>query len=74
MLEHFDVQSVALMTNNPAKVEALRALGIDVVQRLPVVVAPNAFSAGYLETKRLRMAHELPTRSMLANAPTGEAE
>lgn len=60
MLEHFEVQSVQLMTNNPAKVDALRSLGIEVAGRLPVVVAPNPFSAGYLETKRARMAHALP--------------
>ncbi len=63
MLEHFDVQSVQLMTNNPAKVDALRSLGVEVAGRLPVVVAANPFSAGYLETKRARMAHELPVSS-----------
>jgi GTP cyclohydrolase II len=60
MLEHFEVKSVRLMTNNPEKVSGLRALGIDVASRTPVIVAPNPFSAGYLETKRARMAHELP--------------
>ena len=60
MLAYFDVQSVQLMTNNPAKVDALRSLGVAVVGRVPVIVAPTAFSAGYLETKRARMAHELP--------------
>lgn len=60
MLAHFDVQSVQVMTNNPAKVDALRALGVEVTGRLPVVITPTAFSAGYLETKRARMAHELP--------------
>ena len=69
MLEHFDVQSVQVMTNNPAKVDALRSLGVEVTGRLPVVVAPNPFSAGYLETKRARMAHELP-----ASVAIGEAE
>jgi len=62
MLDHFDVESVQLMTNNPAKVDGLRELGITVVGCLPVVVAPNPFSAGYLETKRARMAHQLPNR------------
>jgi GTP cyclohydrolase II len=69
MLEHFEVQSVQLMTNNPAKVDALRSLGIEVAGRLPVVVAPNPFSAGYLETKRARMAHQLPN-----GVAVGEAE
>ena len=79
MLAHFDVQSVQVMTNNPAKVDALRTLGVEVTGRLPVVIKPNAFSAGYLETKRARMAHELPTRlpgpgASVAGAAAGEAE
>jgi GTP cyclohydrolase II len=69
MLEHFDVKSVELMTNNPAKVDALRALGVEVVARVPVVVSPNPHSLGYLETKRARMAHWLPSA-----ITTGEAE
>ena len=72
MLEHFEVQSVLVMTNNPAKVEALRSLGVEVAGRLPVVVPPNPFSAGYLETKRARMAHELPRSA--AEAEQAEAE
>ena len=79
MLAHFDVQSVQVMTNNPAKVDALRVLGVEVTGRLPVVITPNAFSAGYLETKRARMAHELPSRFSGQNgsvdgAAAGEAE
>lgn len=64
MLHHLGIRSVALMTNNPDKVQKLRSLGVDVVTRLPVVCEPNRFSAGYLETKRLRMAHELPARPL----------
>lgn len=60
MLEHFDVKSVLLMTNNPAKVDGLSALGFRIAGRLPVVIPPNPFSRGYLEAKRARMAHELP--------------
>ncbi|WP_146649113.1 GTP cyclohydrolase II [Labilithrix luteola] len=70
MLAHFGVQSVLLMTNNPAKVEGLGALGVTVIGRLPVIVPPNPFSRGYLETKRTRMAHELPTRGAASAAIT----
>ncbi|HEX7664193.1 MAG TPA: GTP cyclohydrolase II [Polyangiaceae bacterium] len=62
MLEFLGVKSIRLMTNNPEKVRAMRALGIEVDDRIPVVIEPNTFSHGYLETKRLRMAHELPER------------
>ena len=60
MIRHLGIRSVELMTNNPAKVEALSSLGIEVVGRLPVIVPTNPFSARYLETKRARMHHALP--------------
>jgi GTP cyclohydrolase II len=62
MLAHLGVGSVRLMTNNPAKIDSLRALGVTVTGRVPVVVAPNPHSAGYLEAKRLRMEHDLPAQ------------
>ncbi len=75
MLAHFGVRSVELLTNNPQKVDALRALGIAVLRRVPVVIAPNPFSQGYLETKRVRMAHALPSRRFGAGgAAQSEAE
>lgn len=60
MLAELGVESVALMTNNPAKVEGLRALGVKVESRLPVLVPRNVHSMGYLEAKRRRMRHVLP--------------
>ena len=60
MLDHLGIRSVELLTNNPAKEEALRALGTDVTGRTPVLVPTNPFSATYLETKRSRMRHAIP--------------
>jgi GTP cyclohydrolase II len=60
LLQHLGVTSVRLMTNNPAKREALASLGISVADRLPVLVASNPLAAQYLETKRERMRHEVP--------------
>ncbi len=60
MLDHFGVRSIRLMTNNPAKVEGLRNLGIDVVSRLPSIVKMSPIAARYVETKRVRMAHDVP--------------
>jgi GTP cyclohydrolase II len=73
LLRHFGVESIVLLTNNPAKVTALRDLGIPVKSRLPVVIPPNPFSAGYLEAKRTRMRHELPQSQTLPLA-SGDAE
>lgn len=57
MLRALGVKSVALVTNNPQKVDGLRAAGIDVVERVPLVTGLNAVNADYLETKRVRMGH-----------------
>jgi GTP cyclohydrolase II len=72
MLSHFGVESVRLLTNNPAKVTALRKLGVQVVGRVPIVVPANQHSARYLEAKRLRMEHDLPELELLA--ASGDAE
>jgi GTP cyclohydrolase II len=71
MLEHLGIASVRLMTNNPNKVAGLRSLGVTVVGRVPIVVAPNAHSARYLEAKRVRMDHDLPAALRAAG---GDAE
>lgn len=60
MLQQLGVRQVRLLTNNPAKVEALRALGIDVVGRVPLHTPPNPHNRGYLETKAQRMGHYAP--------------
>jgi GTP cyclohydrolase II len=72
MLSHFGVTGVRLLTNNPAKVSALRKLGINVAGRVPIVVAANQHSSRYLEAKRLRMEHDLPELELLA--ASGDAE
>jgi GTP cyclohydrolase II len=60
MLEMLGIQSISLLTNNPDKVDSLRALGVEVESRLPVLVPVNPYAAGYLHAKRLRMHHVLP--------------
>jgi GTP cyclohydrolase II len=57
MLSDLEVNSVAVLTNNPAKVEALRADGVNVTGRVPMEVNPNQHNRDYLDTKRDRMGH-----------------
>lgn len=58
-LRDLGMLDVKLLSNNPAKEAALKSHGIRVVERLPIVVAPNKFNQKYLETKRARMAHKI---------------
>ncbi|MCB9162503.1 MAG: GTP cyclohydrolase II [Caldilineaceae bacterium] len=59
ILEDLGVTHVRLLTNNPAKIEHLRALGVDVCTRVPIEPTVHADNAGYLETKVARMRHML---------------
>lgn len=53
------MREIKLLSNNPAKEQALKAKGIRVAERLGIVVPPNKFNKRYLETKRERMDHEI---------------
>jgi 3,4-dihydroxy 2-butanone 4-phosphate synthase/GTP cyclohydrolase II len=53
------LNSVRLLTNNPAKIEGLRAYGIDVAQREPIEVGRTEHNSRYLDTKATAMGHEL---------------
>lgn len=59
MLAHVGVDRVRLITNNPDKVAYLTQHGIDVVERVPLLVGVNDMNAEYLATKRDRMGHLL---------------
>ena len=59
MLAHIGVDAVKLITNNPDKVAYLTEHGIDVVERVPLLVGVNDMNAEYLATKRDRMGHLL---------------
>jgi len=63
ILEDLSVKSVRLMTNNPAKIAALQTEGVTVIARVPLEIAGNAESAGYLLTKAKRMDHLFLTKA-----------
>jgi GTP cyclohydrolase II/3,4-dihydroxy 2-butanone 4-phosphate synthase/GTP cyclohydrolase II len=50
---------IKLLTNNPAKVEALQQEGVDVLEQVPLIVKPSSYNTRYLKTKKERMAHKL---------------
>jgi GTP cyclohydrolase II len=70
MLEDLGVSSVLLLTNNPAKLQALKDLGIEVIARVPLQVKANADNASYLKTKARRMHHLLDLERMADSTPT----
>ena len=59
ILKSLGVDKVALLTNNPAKVEALREAGLT-VRREPHAITPKAENRDYLRTKSRKMGHLIP--------------
>jgi GTP cyclohydrolase II len=59
MIEELGIASVRLLTNNPRKVEGLRAHGVIVDGTVAVRTPPNPHNAHYLATKRDRSGHLL---------------
>jgi 3,4-dihydroxy 2-butanone 4-phosphate synthase/GTP cyclohydrolase II len=57
ILLELGLNSVRVMSDNPAKIRALRQAGLDVAQRVPLEVEPHDFFAGYLKTKKEKMGH-----------------
>ena len=72
ILVDLGVRKMRLLTNNPVKRAGLEGYGLEVVERLPIVVEPNPDNVHYLETKRLKMGHQLPPRPR--PTPAGAAE
>lgn len=59
MLEALGVRRLRLLTNNPDKVAALAACGVDVLRRESHAFAPNGVNDHYLATKAARFGHLL---------------
>jgi GTP cyclohydrolase II len=57
MLDSLHVKSVALLTNNPRKIEDLKEHGVVVTERIPLVIPPNEYNRAYLETKATKSGH-----------------
>jgi GTP cyclohydrolase II len=59
MIAELGIRSIRLITNNPRKVDGLRDVGVDVVDRIPLQMPPNPYNATYLETKKRKSGHLL---------------
>lgn len=57
MLKDLGVKKLRLMTNNPQKIYAIDKFGMEIVERVPIVIEPNKIDMFYLKTKAERMGH-----------------
>lgn len=57
MLQNLGIEQIRLLTNNPEKIEAFEKSSIEVVERIPLIIPPQAENLGYMKTKRERLGH-----------------
>ena len=57
MLVDLGIRKVRLMTNNPCKIAGLDGYGIEIAERVPVVIPANCHDRHYLDTKKTKMGH-----------------
>ena len=59
ILRDLGCSRIRVLTNNPGKFSALRGYGLEIVERVPLEVAPTETSRKYLKTKKEKMGHLL---------------
>jgi 3,4-dihydroxy 2-butanone 4-phosphate synthase/GTP cyclohydrolase II len=74
ILKDVGLARVRLLSNNPEKRRQLEERGIAVTELVPLVVGLGTDNEGYLEAKRDRMGHTLPSHELLEQALQSAAE
>ena len=59
ILNLLGIRKMRLLTNNPVKRIGLEGYGLEVVENVPIEVAPNPYNLRYMHTKKERMGHDL---------------
>ena len=57
ILVDLGIRKLRLMTNNPCKIAGLEGYGLEITERVPIVIPANAHDKRYLDTKREKMGH-----------------
>ncbi len=59
ILADLGVKSIRLLTNNPDKIKAIEDSAITLLERVPIIIAPNQNNRGYMQTKKKILGHLL---------------
>ena len=59
ILKDLGITKIKLMTNNPSKIEGLKEYGINVAERVPLIIKANDIDEQYLKVKKEKMEHML---------------
>lgn len=57
VLDDFPISRIRLLTNNPSKVSEIAKYGIEIIERVPILIQPNKHNRKYFETKKKKFHH-----------------
>ena len=57
MLNDLGVRNIRLITNNPRKIAGLKGYGLEIVERVPLLIEANDYNSNYLATKAEKLGH-----------------
>ncbi|VFP83179.1 GTP cyclohydrolase II [Candidatus Erwinia haradaeae] len=61
MFKLLGIHTIRLLTNNPDKVKKLTEAGMNIIERVPLIVGRNPRNKNYLDTKAAKLGHLLST-------------
>ncbi|MFA5256096.1 MAG: bifunctional 3,4-dihydroxy-2-butanone-4-phosphate synthase/GTP cyclohydrolase II [Candidatus Omnitrophota bacterium] len=59
ILADLGLSKIRLLTNNPKKIVGLEGYGLEVIERVPLIVKPSKSNKRYLKTKKEKLGHEI---------------
>jgi 3,4-dihydroxy 2-butanone 4-phosphate synthase / GTP cyclohydrolase II len=59
MLNDLGIHQIRLITNNPRKIAGLKGYGLEMVDRVPLLIEANSYNTTYLSTKAEKLGHLL---------------
>lgn len=65
------ISTIRLLTNNPRKIVGIEGYGLQVVERVPIVMRPTHENRHYLQTKKDKMGHLLELPAEWLSPPSG---
>jgi GTP cyclohydrolase II len=57
MYKLLEIDKIRLLTNNPDKVNIFSGTGIELIERVPLIIEASEDNAGYLKVKKEQMGH-----------------
>lgn len=65
ILADLGLSTIKLLTNNPRKIEGLEKYGLEIIQRVPIIIEPTKTTKKYLMTKKEKLGHYLEGKGVV---------